>query len=192
MVIYKPFEQGIEVLGASMVSVIASLPSIPFIVEKYFKKADLPVSSEIKPDIWYSQEKWLQVFKVIFDKTGPNTLFNIGKKIPENAVFPTNLTSIEEALQSIDIAYHMNHRRNGRILYESGIILEGIGHYSYTKIPDQNKIIMTCENPYHCAFDKGIITAMAQKFEPTALIMHDNTKECRILGADSCTFIITW
>ena len=84
---YKPFEQGIEVLGASMVSVIASLPSIPFIVEKYFKKADLPASSEIKPETWYSQEKWLLVFKLNFYYP------KCGHKIRIIHLWPTNRTT---------------------------------------------------------------------------------------------------
>lgn len=106
---YKPFEENIEVLGTSMISVISSLPSIPFIVEKYFTEVGLPNLSEILPDKWYSQKKWLNIFAVIAEKTGPNTLLNIGKNIPDHAKFPRNLSSIEEALKSIDIAYHMNH-----------------------------------------------------------------------------------
>lgn len=189
---YQPFDEGVEVLGSSMLSLISSLPAIPFLVEKYFKEAGLPLSSNIDPDGWYSQKKWLVVFKVIADKTGPNTLLNIGKKIPENAKFPENLSSIEEALQSLNIAYHMNHRKDGKVLYDAGVLLEGIGHYTYQKPSKENKIIMICENPYPCAFDRGIISALALRFKPEALILHDDTKACRKTGSDSCTFIITW
>lgn len=192
MVMYIPFEEGIEVLGASVYSVISSLPSIPFVVDKYFIEADLPVPSKIKLDSWYSQLKWLKVFKVIADKTGPNTLLNIGKRIPLTAVFPTNITSIEEALQSIDIAYHMNHRNvKGQVLYNNGVILEGIGHYEFQKNSNE-EISMVCRNPYPCDFDRGIISAMAQRFQPSAIITHDMSKECRKKGADSCTFLIRW
>lgn len=190
---YEPFEKGIEVLGISMYSVIASLPAIPFLVDKYFIEAGLPIPSEIRLDGWYSQEKWLTIFKLIAEKTGPNTILNIGKKIPEKAVFPMNITSIDDSLKSIDVAYHMNHRNaQGKVLYNNGALLEGIGHYSYSRPSSENKIIMVCENPYPCDFDRGIISAQALKFEPTAVIKHDLTKECRKLGADSCTYIITW
>lgn len=190
---YEPFEEGIEVLGTSMISVIASLPSVPFIVDRYFIDVGLPIPAKLEPEAWYSQAKWLKIFKLISDKTGPNTLLNIGKKIPENAVFPLNISSIEEALQSIDIAFHMNHRNaKGQVLYDNGKLLEGIGHYNYIKKTNENKITMVCNNPYHCDFDRGIISAQAFKFKPNAIIMHDDSKECRKLGADSCTYNITW
>ena len=104
-----------------------------------------------------------------------------------------NITSIEESLKSIDIAYHMNHRNaQGQILYDNGMLLDGIGHYYYFKPSSENKIIMNCRNPYQCDFDRGIISAQALRFEPNAIIKHDDTKECRKLGAESCTYIITW
>ena len=53
---YKPFQEGIEVLGISMYSVIASLPAFPFLVDKYFIDANLPFPSDINLDGWYSQE----------------------------------------------------------------------------------------------------------------------------------------
>ena len=75
---------------------------------------------------------------------------------------------------------------------QSGKMSEGIGHYGFEKIDGKNMIISECNNPYPCAFDKGIITAMAQKFEVKANIIHDDSKPCRKNGADSCTYIITW
>lgn len=190
---YEPFEEGIEVNGTTINSVISSVPSLSFLVEKYFIEAGLPIPSKIEMDNWYSQAKWLNVFKLITDKTGSNTLLNIGKKIPDWAIFPTDISSIEEALQSIDIAYHMNHRNaKGQVLYDNGILLEGIGHYEYHKVSEEHLITMICQNPYPCDFDRGIISAMAQKFQPSAIITHDMTKECRKKGDNSCTFLIKW
>ena len=189
---YKPFEDGIEVIGTSIFSVISSLPSIPFIVEKYFQEVGLPIPAELNHNEWYSQEKWLKIFKVISDKAGPNTLLNIGKKIPENALFPKEINSLEEALLSIDIAYHMNHRNStGQVLYDNNVKLEGIGHYLYIKNENEHFPKMVCENPYPCDFDRGIITAMAQKYEPDAVILH-SSKECRKDGFNSCTYTIRW
>ncbi|HOV14530.1 MAG TPA: hypothetical protein PK771_09625, partial [Spirochaetota bacterium] len=98
------------------------------------------------------------------------------------------------AIQSIDIAYHLNHRKNGKVLFDTqnGKMFEGIGHYGYEKVDDKNMIICECKNPYPCAFDKGIITAMAQKFESKAKVIHDDSKPCRKNGTDSCTYIVTW
>jgi hypothetical protein len=49
-----------------------------------------------------------------------------------------------------------------------------------------------CDNPYPCAFDRGIITAMAQGFELQAKVVHDDAKPCRKQGAESCTYIASW
>ena len=115
-------------------------------------------------------------------------------KIPENAMFPSGVKDIASAIKLIDVAYHLNHRKNGKVLFDinTGKMEEGIGHYGYEKIENRNMIISECMNPYPCAFDFGIIMAMARKFEIKANIAHDDSKPCRKNGADSCTYIITW
>jgi hypothetical protein len=94
----------------------------------------------------------------------------------------------------VDVAYHINHRKNGVPLFDMnrGTMSEGIGHYGYERIAGKNKIVSLCKNPYPCAFDHGILTAMARKFAPAAKVTHDDSKECRSKGADSCTYVITW
>ena len=74
----------------------------------------------------------------------------------------------------------------------TGEMTEGIGHYGYEKVENKNKIISKCENPFPCYFDRGLLTAMAQKFENTAEVKHDDSKSCRRKGGESCTYIITW
>lgn len=150
-----------------------------------------------QPGQWYSQQSWLNAFKSIAESTGVFTLFNIGKKIPENAQFPPEINTIEKALGAIDIAYHMNHRINGEILFnpQTGVMKEGIGHYKSEKISDK-QIKMVCNNPYPCDFDRGIIESMATKFKPDGasivMVKHDDTCPCRKKGADSCTYIVSW
>lgn len=146
---------------------------------------------------WFLQQDWLNAFKQISNKVGKNTLFSIGKKIPENAVFPTEIDGVEKALSAIDVAYHMNHRLGKEILFdpESGTMTEGIGHYHYKKLADK-KVEMVCDNPYPCNFDRGIIEAMAKKFKPAGSfyieVEHDDSKECRTKGGESCTYLISW
>jgi hypothetical protein len=136
-----------------------------------------------QPGVWYSQQHWLNAFKKISASLGPNTLFNIGQKIPENAIFPKEIDTIEHALQSIDIAYHANHR-NG-----------DIGEYRYQGHGLKTAKII-CTNPYPCAFDRGIIAAMANRFKPKETRMvhvkHDDSAPCRLKGQESCTYIVTW
>lgn len=94
------------------------------------------------PTGWYPQQAWLDAFKEIAQSIGAKTLHQIGLSIPRNAKFPPGLDSLEKALSSIDVAYHLNHRGGE------------IGHYQYTKSGPTQAVIV-CRNPYPCEFDRG-------------------------------------
>jgi hypothetical protein len=192
------FEPGIEVNGQTVFSIVDGLGHFKSIAKDVLLSAGIgsEVDGELKIDIngWYSHDAWLKAFEVISKEIGDYTLKQIGLKIPENAQFPPWVKDIDSAIRSIDIAYHMNHRKNGKPLFDinTGEMTEGIGHYGYKRIPDQKMIVSECINPYPCAFDLGIITAMAKKFEISASVMHDDSKSCRKNGANGCTYIVTW
>lgn len=196
---FKSFEEGIEVNGRTVYTIVAgfrvvkSLPS-KILLENGIGNKTEDGKVEIEASAWYPQQSWLDAFKVIAKKMGDSVLYQIGLKIPENADFPDWVQDIESAIKSIDIAYHMNHRKNGTIMFntENGEILEGIGHYGFEKVDGENKIISVCDNPYPCDFDKGIITFMARKFQPKALVKHDESISCRKKGDESCAYTITW
>jgi hypothetical protein len=75
---------------------------------------------------------------------------------------------------------------------ETNTMREGIGHYGCEPVPGKNEIVSVCDNPYPCAFNRGILTEMAFKFKPEAKIIHDDSQACLKNGADSCTFRIFW
>jgi len=103
-------------------------------------------------------------------------------KIPENAIFPPNIDSVIAALQSIDVAYQMNHRGGE------------IGDYRAIVINDHN-VDLICNNPYPDDFDYGIIYGMARRFCPKDLqftVYHDNDAPCRKTGGDSCTYHVVF
>jgi len=190
---FEAFNNSVEVNGQTILSVLAGMVG--------FETTAITILSQNgidnpEPDKWYSHQSWLNAFKEISNKIGEKTLINIGMMIPEKAEWPANVNSMEGAFASIDIAYHMNHRLNGILLYnpETGNMLEGIGHYKYQKT-DENEITMECNNPYPCAFDKGIIKSVANKFKPVGIKV--NFKEgvahgCRSKGDNVCTYVITW
>ena len=114
---YVVFEEGMEVNGGTIMAVVDGLGTFTLIAQKILAENKL---SDIKADFehWYSQQDWLNAFKTISEKVGINTLYEIGRKIPENAEFPPEIDNIEKALASIDVAYHMNHRNaKGEILF---------------------------------------------------------------------------
>ena len=51
---------------------------------------------------------------------------------------------------------------------------------------------MTCDNPYPCDFDRGIIQALAERFQPPGSLVgcatRKTTPPCKKDGADSCVY----
>ena len=191
---FVAFNKDVEVNGETVLSIVDGMGVYRDKAMKF-----LAGNGIHNPELgkWYSQQQWLNAFKSISESTGGYTLFNIGKKIPENAQFPKEIDTIEKALSAIDVAYHMNHRAHGSVLFnpKTGAMQEGIGHYGFEKLKDKT-IKMVCDNPYPCDFDRGIIEAMAQKFKPgdsiIIMVKHDDTQPCRKKGADSCTYVVSW
>ncbi len=176
---FKAFSDGVEVNGETVLSVVNGSPLKEFTLDILAKNG----IKEPKAGRWYSQQTWLNVFKIISDQIGPTLLYSIGYSIPENAEFPEHIDTIEKALASIDIAYHMNHR-NG-----------DIGYYKF-EMNGKNCGKMICENPYPCDFDRGIITGMAQKFKPQGslfvVVEHAPEGPCRMNGDNTCIYNISW
>lgn len=191
---YKAFEENVEVNGQTVLSVVDGIGVFKDRAYDILKRHGI---ENIEPEKWYPQQSWLDAFKEIADSTGEFTLNSIGKKIPENAEFPPEIDDIEKALAAIDVAFHINHRINGKVMFnpETGEMLEGIGHYHFEKTGD-NEARMVCDNAYPSDFDRGIIEAMARKFKPAdsafVSVRLDKTRPTRKEGADSCTFLVSW
>lgn len=180
---FIPFDNNVEVNGETVSAIVNAFPEyLTNMALQILKKSGIvnPV-----PGQWYSQKSWLNAFKDISDKFGSNTLFEIGKAIPSNAQFPSEIDNLENALNSIDIAYQMNHR-NGEI-----------GYYMLISIDLKGKTAtMNCKNPYPCDFDRGIITAMARKFRPLDSnfpeVVLDESKPNRKKGDEESWYIVKW
>ncbi|TAL38998.1 MAG: hypothetical protein EPN93_02670 [Spirochaetes bacterium] len=191
---FKAFTANAEVNGETVLSIVDGMGNFK---DRAMKFLDEQGIKSPEPGKWYSQQAWLNAFEAIAKATGDYTLFNIGKKIPENAKFPPQIDDIEKALSAIDVAYHMNHRINNEVLFNpnTGAMKEGIGHYAFEKTGER-KMKLVCNNPYHCDFDRGIIDAMSQRFKPAGvplvMVRHDDTQPCRKKGADSCTYLVSW
>jgi hypothetical protein len=96
-------------------------------------------------------------------------------------------------MASFDAGYHMNHRRNGVIMFDpvTRSMLEGIGHYRCVSIAD-GRIVMDVDVPYQCDYDRGIMQAWAARFERTAVMSHIEPSACRKTGAPRCRYELTW
>jgi hypothetical protein len=188
---FKAIDPNVEVSGAAVLSVIEGMTrcSDCDLMESFRKMATRILTKNgienPQHDKWYLQQAWLNAFAEIADEIGPATLRMIGEKIPETALWPPEINTIEEGLASIDVAYHMNHRGGE------------IGHYRFEEVHQTGRRSgrMVCDNPYPCSFDFGIVKATARRFaskDQPPIVTHDDSRPCRQKGADSCTYQILW
>jgi hypothetical protein len=187
----------VEVLGANLQAILDGFGSFSVIASRVLLDSGLGTEKDgvahFQKDKWYPLNPILEAFERITQGFGVYTLRQVGSAVPKNALFPPNVVDIDSALQAVDVAYHMNHAIGGQALFspQSGQMTEGIGHYGFERVPDKKQIVSTCDSPYPCGFDAGLLLAMAQRFEPTATLVH-STAGCRNQGADSCTYTLTW
>jgi hypothetical protein len=172
---YVAIDQKAEVNGTTILSTIQGSAAKDY-TKQQLQKAGLP--SDINPNSWYPQQKWLDALKIIHDTFGPLNLKMIGRKIPETANFPPQINSIEAGLDSIGAAYQMNHRGGE------------IGYYRYQKTGPREGYV-EANNPFPCDFDLGIVDGMAKRFAPTATITHI-MDGCRKNGANFCRYKVKW
>lgn len=120
-------------------------------------------------------------------------MLSIGKKIPENALWPPGVTDISSAIPSIDAAYHMNHRCDGVSMFdpETNTMMEGIGHYLCERV-SKRKIVATSDTPYPCEFDRGIYLGLGRRFEPTLEVELIDVETSRRRGGVLSRYVLTW
>jgi hypothetical protein len=194
----KSFEPGIEVFGPGASAWVEAFKLFPSVVLKRLVSHGIAAyrNGEIYIDrtAWYPLENWLAAFQDIADSLGPRALFQVGQNAPSFVVLPPTMTDIHSCMAGVNIGYHMNHRKNGRPMFdpEQGTLLAGIGDYGCTTVPGERRMIIRCDTPYPCDFDRGILLGFARRFEKTAEIEHMETAPCRKKGKDSCTYMVTW
>jgi hypothetical protein len=185
---------GVETSGEGVLAVVEGMGVFKARALKILAEHGI---SDPRPGEWYPLQPYLDAFRVIAETIGPVTLCAIGRRTPECAIFPAAIDSVEKALAAIDTAYHMNHRLAGRVMHNprTGKITEGIGHYRYARLGER-KVRMTCDNPYPCDLDRGIIEALAMRYKPAdslfVTVTHDDSAPCRKRGGESCTYYVEW
>jgi len=196
---YVFVEPGITVTAAGIAVTVEGFGAFKLLASQYL--LDEGIGKEgpdgmisVKNEEWYDAQAYLNAWKRISSEVSEHILENAGRAAPEKAEFPPHMRNIEMALRSVDIAYHMNHKKNGVPMYDpmTGQMTEGIGHYRYERTAGKNEIVMTCDTPYPCAFDRGLLLALARRFQPNAKLTHDPAGLCRKRGGEHCRYFITW
>ncbi|MGH1335826.1 MAG: hypothetical protein ACRBFS_06830 [Aureispira sp.] len=175
----KVFDTTGKVLGQALLTSIMGLPT--FAQNNMLKTLATLGIPDPDPKAWYDLQIALDFYDKVTEDFGPNTLFDLGKAVPEKAVFPSGVDSIDSGMNLIDTAYNMNHKEGD------------IGFYKLISHDVENKkIIMHCYNPYPCNFDRGLLTAMARKFKTGVRVIVDETKPNKAKGDNESWYIITY
>ena len=183
---FKSFSPAVEVTGEVLMAFLAGFP-------QEFRSSGLRILekhgvAEPRTKEYYSLQNLLDAMKEISDTFSAQMLSRIGEQIALHAVLPPGIDDLQKCLESIDIAYHMNHRGGE------------IGSYDYKLLEPEGGLgkatMTTCPNPYPCAFDWGVIEGFAKRFKSSGsydvVVRHDDSQPCRRKGNESCAYVITW
>ncbi len=189
----------IDIIGAALQSFFGGLGSFQSIADRILSELQYGSQREdgtyyFEPERWYPAGPNIRMFQILKEKVGANTLRQAGRSVPENAIFPPDIDTIQKGLAGIDVAYHLNHGQNGKPLMnpETGEMQDVIGHYRLEEVPGKNEARIISDTPYPSEFDEGIVAAMARRFEPGARVTLDESQPSRLNGADTCTYLVRW
>lgn len=192
-------ERGVEVTGGGIQVVLDAFEPFVMLASNYLlrngigEKAGRDGGVKLDPKGWYSLEKFLRAWKEAAAEVGAHVVRKMGPATVKNLTFPPMINDVHTALQNSNIAYHMNHRKNGVPMFNpaTGECLSGIGSYVYERL-GPTKVLMRCDNCYPCAFDQGLLEALAQKFAPSARVTHESPQFCRAKGHPRCNYLVQW
>ncbi|NMO15359.1 hypothetical protein HPC49_03275 [Pyxidicoccus fallax] len=196
--LYNAFEPGLQILGQALYTIADGFGAFRSIAAQYFLAEGVGSQNPdgtLKLDLgaWYPVEAELRVMRKVEQELGSLIIFNAGKKIPENAAFPPS-ADIHTGLAAIDIAYHMNHGKNGRPLFDpaTGRKSNGIGSLAYRPSATGNGGVLTAHTFYPDEFIRGLIVAMAAKFKPQVRVQVDPSQPSISKGGETTTWLISW
>ncbi|WP_153904248.1 hypothetical protein [Myxococcus sp. AB056] len=96
---------GIKASGASVQSIVAAIKSFSVLIDDLMR--DLQIQTRdangapvLAPNAWYDLDAYLPIFKKIDTLLGGRGLEKAGSLMPQNAVFPPHVKSIQAALQA--------------------------------------------------------------------------------------------
>ena len=167
-----------DAYGEAVISVIDGFKQYPSVVLKILSRHGMIQKNDetIDKGSWYPLDRWIASLNSIVEEIGANSVYMVGKNIPDTSVWPPHIKDIHSALSSVEIAYHMNHRtKAGVVMFDpaTGIIMDGIGTYKYIATRASVRSASIARIPILCYFDRGIVTAISARWEPNARATHD-------------------
>jgi hypothetical protein len=181
----------IEMSGVNLSTIAEAFRLFPQAGMKQLVRRGLASGGTIDVERWYPLDTVLAMLDEVLVAVGPTTMFEIGRTIPKNAPFPPTITDAFSALASVNVVYHMNHRKNGRPMFDAGRFERGIGEYRIVSKAGAKPVVIESDIPYPCELRHGLLTAVTARFEPRAVVHHP-AERCQKRGAAVCTYEAMW
>ncbi|USZ69326.1 hypothetical protein NGM10_06200 [Halorussus salilacus] len=181
----RPVDSDLEVNGRTVCQAVDGLTDRPADAEARGRAILAENGIESPPsEKWYALADFLAALDDIGSALGEETVTRLGAKVPEGVDWPSEVESATDGFETVDDAYHLNHRGGD------------IGHYEFAEVGERERRV-TCANPYPCAFDRGIIEgtlrAFGEEFNYTPMVfIHETSERCRDEGGEQCTYRVTW
>lgn len=180
MVMFQASSTADQVAGESVRAALDALGIWRSKGVRIFADHGLP---EPEAGTWYPLQHYLDALRHIYEKIGPATVVDIGKRLVTNNKFPPTITTLEQALSTLDEAYRARHRG------------ADLGFFRFEQL-EERQLRMTIRNPYPCELDRGVVQGLATRFRPPGAVglrvTHPDEQHCRKHGAEECVLDVTW
>ncbi|MDY7225950.1 hypothetical protein [Hyalangium rubrum] len=193
-----PFNEfkGIEVSGRNVLGLVQAFGQFKSIASQILLAEGLGRKGSdglvvVDTQSWYPFDAFLRAFARASQQMGDSVLHQIGVSVMKTVEWLPTIKDVKTMMEAMDASYHMQHRKNGRPMWDptTGHIKEGIGHYKWKPRPDGSMEVES-NNPYPCAFDKGLLFGGMRRLNATGSILHDEMSPCRKKGHASCIYIV--
>ncbi|HEX6039543.1 hypothetical protein [Longimicrobium sp.] len=172
----RRFSPDATVSGGNILSMLAAMGPFRRRGEQILEENGI---RDVQADGWYSLQAYVTALQAIGSKMGPNTLFQIGRQIPNHVPLPPGIDSFEKVLASFGIAFDMNHRgaEAGAITFD---------------VKNPRSATITTGTPYPCDFDRGVIVGFFQKLMAMRVAVDPmEGAPCKARGGETCTYGVT-
>lgn len=147
-----PEEATVEVSG-DLVAVLPSAVqktcgSFDLMMQQYINESSLVHSDH---GGWYDRLELIELYTHLREKVGAQIIERVGRFLPELINWPDCVTTVSEALLSLDEWYDSLHRGHNDLIR--------------CQILDDFHILMTLDTPYPILFERGLIRGVGHQFQ---------------------------
>jgi len=134
------------VRAANVRAAIDAFSFAPSIGKRFIAKHKLSLD-DLTAERFVPVQGWLDALEDIQLTVGVGVVRAVGSRIIENAEFPSEFSTVESILESLDAIYHRNHRGE-------------VGHYRFERRDEA--IVVRCETPYPQHFEWGLLEGICR------------------------------